>query len=99
MERPRRRRTMRDPACRVMSEPPLFLDEVATRNRVGVETLYRWVRRGLVIGTRRVRLEAVKVGRWRTSEAALARFAAALVESQEALVSRVAIVGPADDGD
>jgi hypothetical protein len=51
--------------------------------RLHPATITRWILRGVrALDGQRVRLEAVRVGcRWLTSEAALARFAAALAMS------------------
>jgi hypothetical protein len=68
-------------------EPLISLGQAAAKypghrgaNRLHPATLTRWILRGVrALDGRRVRLEAVRVGcRWLTSEAALARFAAAL---------------------
>jgi hypothetical protein len=73
---------MTDSAVRILDEPPVYLPEVAESYRVHLETIGRWVRRGLLVNGRRIRLEAVKFGKWRTSRAALVRFAAAILAAQ-----------------
>jgi Protein of unknown function (DUF1580) len=68
-------------------EPLITLTQAAGRypghrgaDRLHPATLTRWILRGVrALDGRRVRLEAVRIGcRWLTSEAALARYAAAL---------------------
>jgi hypothetical protein len=83
----------------LLIESDLFLPEVARRHRVHPETVGRWVRDGLVVNGRRVRLEAVKLGRWRTSEAALARFAAALTAAEGGATEPVTRTRPPAPGD
>lgn len=59
----------------LMAAPGISLPEVARRASVSPETAWRWATRGVSRGGRTVRLEAARVGcRWRTTEAAFARF-------------------------
>jgi hypothetical protein len=84
---------MIEAAAQVLSEPAVLLPEVARRHRVHPETVARWVRHGLVVNGRRVRLEAARFGQWRTSEAAVVRFVAAIAAARAAAPERELATG------
>lgn len=86
------------PPIPLLADGPLITAaEVAARfpgargaARLHPATVTRWILKGVRgPGGRRVRLEAVRVGsRWMTTQAALARFAAALAAPADAAPSR-----------
>lgn len=73
-----------DLAAEIAAGDSLRLTNLARRFDVAVSTCFRWVIRGLPTGDGvRVKLEALKRGKtWITSEAAVARFFAALPRSE-----------------
>ena len=69
-------------AAEIAAGDMLTLRDVARRFGIDPSVAFRWMQRGLPTGKGdRVRLDALRIGSWRTSEAAVRRFLAALPQS------------------